>query len=391
MFLTPEADVELAVREALAALEPISTVPSAVDGIEFAGRVPVTFEPDVDLDAVVTDADVPAQEVEDPAYLAAAEELELPTESLLDDLDLDEPPELEGEQQPYGLAGYSERAAVALALCLPHLARLGSGSLGIVGNPLHRYGYHLSRNRLVGTGNGRDYSLTGARNTGGPNDVACALDVKMGGWPAARAWVSWVRAERAAGRLPEVAEIIGSPDGRRALYAADSTGWRWVPYQGSGHVAWAHIAVYRRYADSPSLAGRILGRWTRSGLIVPPKPKPTPAPKPPAATSATYTVKAGDTLIGIGRRTGVRWQSIALWNGVRAPYRIHAGDVLRLRAPAVKPKPPAPRKRRTYTVQRGDTLIGIGRRTKVPWTRIAKLNRLGPPYHIERGDELFLE
>lgn len=47
--------------------------------------------------------------------------------------------------------------------------------------------------------------------------------------------------------------------------------------------------------------------------------------------TSTYTVKRGDTLSEIGERVGVRWQSLASMNGIRAPYTIHAGQKLRLK------------------------------------------------------------
>jgi nucleoid-associated protein YgaU len=45
---------------------------------------------------------------------------------------------------------------------------------------------------------------------------------------------------------------------------------------------------------------------------------------------ATYTVVSGDTLSGIGTKTGRRWQDIANLNGIGAPYTIYPNQVLRL-------------------------------------------------------------
>lgn len=39
--------------------------------------------------------------------------------------------------------------------------------------------------------------------------------------------------------------------------------------------------------------------------------------------SRTYTVVKGDTLSGIGRKLGTRWQDIAERNGIAAPYTIY--------------------------------------------------------------------
>lgn len=44
----------------------------------------------------------------------------------------------------------------------------------------------------------------------------------------------------------------------------------------------------------------------------------------------TYTVVSGDTLSEIGTKTGVQWQKIASLNGIKAPYVIHSGQVLKL-------------------------------------------------------------
>ncbi|MGP3750886.1 LysM peptidoglycan-binding domain-containing protein [Streptomyces sp. IBSNAI001] len=68
----------------------------------------------------------------------------------------------------------------------------------------------------------------------------------------------------------------------------------------------------------------------------------TPAtPSAPATSTSTYTVKSGDTLSGIGAKTGVKWESIAALNGIKAPYTIKVGQVLKLKAtsttPAAKP------------------------------------------------------
>lgn len=170
------------------------------------------------------------------------------------------------------------REAPALAQCKTHLDRLGAGFLGIIGDSKHGYGYHLSRAALLARGLARDYSISGAGDTSGPSDVACAIDVRVTpgadlygkrvpGWRAAPAFLRWLRVERAAGRLPEVAELIGDANGNGvAMYAADSTGWKWTRYQGSGHVHWFHLAIYRSRANSTTFADRTFGRWTAAGM-----------------------------------------------------------------------------------------------------------------------------
>lgn len=49
-----------------------------------------------------------------------------------------------------------------------------------------------------------------------------------------------------------------------------------------------------------------------------------------AGSSKTYTVVAGDTLIGIGERLGVDWHELAERNGVEKPYTIFPGQQLRV-------------------------------------------------------------
>lgn len=50
-----------------------------------------------------------------------------------------------------------------------------------------------------------------------------------------------------------------------------------------------------------------------------------------------YTVVANDTLSKIGEKTGVKWQTIASLNGLKAPYLIFPGNELKLKATPSKP------------------------------------------------------
>lgn len=107
------------------------------------------------------------------------------------------------------------------------------------------------------------------------------------------------------------------------------------------------------------------------------------ASRPPAAPSAgTYTVVKGDTLSGIGAKTGTSWPAIAELNGIKPPYIIYPGQVLKLPGGGSTPAP------RTYTVVSGDTLIGIGKKTGTDWRTIASMNGINPPYTIYPGQVL---
>lgn len=47
-------------------------------------------------------------------------------------------------------------------------------------------------------------------------------------------------------------------------------------------------------------------------------------------TASTYTVQKGDSLMKIGSKTGVAWEKIAEYNGIKTPYIIRPGQVLKL-------------------------------------------------------------
>ena len=48
------------------------------------------------------------------------------------------------------------------------------------------------------------------------------------------------------------------------------------------------------------------------------------------STEKTYTVQKGDTLSKIGTKTGVAWKTIASLNGIKFPYTVKVGQVLKL-------------------------------------------------------------
>ncbi len=56
-----------------------------------------------------------------------------------------------------------------------------------------------------------------------------------------------------------------------------------------------------------------------------------------AASTNSYTVQPGDTLLRIGARTGHDYQDIARWNGIKDVNKIAAGQVLQFRALASAP------------------------------------------------------
>lgn len=51
---------------------------------------------------------------------------------------------------------------------------------------------------------------------------------------------------------------------------------------------------------------------------------------PSSSTGGTYTVVKGDTLSGIGAKLKIAWKTIADLNGIKSPYIINVGQVLKL-------------------------------------------------------------
>lgn len=61
------------------------------------------------------------------------------------------------------------------------------------------------------------------------------------------------------------------------------------------------------------------------------KVEPTPAPAPaPAANKDKYQVQRGDTLFGIARQFGIKYQDLMAANGIEKPENLQAGQTLRV-------------------------------------------------------------
>lgn len=106
-------------------------------------------------------------------------------------------------------------------------------------------------------------------------------------------------------------------------------------------------------------------------------------------STTTYVVKSGDTLSGIGAKYGVEWKKIAEVNGIPGPkYIIYPGQRLVIPTGGSKPSSSSTASYKTYKVQAGDTLSGIGAKYGVPWKSIAELNGIKSPYTIYVGQTI---
>lgn len=117
----------------------------------------------------------------------------------------------------------------------------------------------------------------------------------------------------------------------------------------------------------------------------------TATPAKPAPT-ATYTVKAGDTLSQIAASHGTSYQNLASLNHLSNPNEIYVGQTLKLQAttstPAQTPTPAASTNQGTYTVKAGDTLSAIAAAHGTSYEVLAQVNGISNPNEIYVGQTL---
>lgn len=133
-------------------------------------------------------------------------------------------------------------------------------------------------------------------------------------------------------------------------------------------------------------------RWEMRNSPVP-VPRPVMKPPPPAppaivaraaqdvpaiARQGAITVRPGDTLYALSRRSGHDVGDLIAANGLQAPYRLHPGQ--RLRLPVA----------RWHVVARGETGYGISRAYGIDVASLMRMNDIGPPYHLSVGQKLRL-
>lgn len=117
----------------------------------------------------------------------------------------------------------------------------------------------------------------------------------------------------------------------------------------------------------------------------------TPA-KP--ASSATYTVKAGDTLSQIAASHGTSYQNLASLNHLSNPNEIYVGQTLKLQATTntstqtTTSTPAASTNQGTYTVKAGDTLSAIAAAHGTSYEALAQANGISNPNEIYVGQTL---
>lgn len=112
---------------------------------------------------------------------------------------------------------------------------------------------------------------------------------------------------------------------------------------------------------------------------------PAQTPTPAASTNqGTYTVKAGDTLSAIAATHGTSYEVLAQVNGISNPNEIYVGQTLKFTAATQT----TAAKQGAYTVTAGDTLYEIAQKVGVNWQHLAQTNHISQPYTIYVGQKL---
>lgn len=117
--------------------------------------------------------------------------------------------------------------------------------------------------------------------------------------------------------------------------------------------------------------------------------------------AATYTVKKGDTLAEIADRLGTDIETIAKANGLKKPYRLQPGQVLKNPKARSEPEPTRASGRSsarssgggegaTYTVKSGDTLFSIAQRNGTTVEALRDANDMGRSSSLIPGRKLVI-
>ena len=164
---------------------------------------------------------------------------------------------------------------------------------------------------------------------------------------------------------------------------ADREGrWPMSPGQESESAAAANRSMCRALAGL-LVGGLVLAACTQSVPAPVVYKGSTPssgalAPAQPGPPGQTATVRRGESLYDIAKRTDVPIRRLIEANDLSPPYRLRTGQ--RLHVPAA----------RFHTVVSGDTVYGVSRRYAVDMYSLVRANRLSKPYTITVGQRLRL-
>jgi murein DD-endopeptidase MepM/ murein hydrolase activator NlpD len=130
------------------------------------------------------------------------------------------------------------------------------------------------------------------------------------------------------------------------------------------------------------------------------KAKAKPKAKEDGSGDETVTVGKGDTLAAIARAHESSIEELAKLNGLKSPYRLTAGQSLKLPGPATSDEPASSQaksktasadKVESVKVGKGDTLAAISRKSGVSIAELARINGLEEPYRLKAGQTIQLK
>jgi LysM repeat protein len=105
------------------------------------------------------------------------------------------------------------------------------------------------------------------------------------------------------------------------------------------------------------------------------------------STVSTHTVRKGDTLSAIATRYGTSTANIRSLNKVSGS-KIYVGQKLKVRGTVRAASPVRSVATRSYTVRKGDTLLGIAKKHGTTLTKVQTLNGIRNASSIRIGQKL---
>jgi murein DD-endopeptidase MepM/ murein hydrolase activator NlpD len=94
------------------------------------------------------------------------------------------------------------------------------------------------------------------------------------------------------------------------------------------------------------------------------------------AADGTYTLKEGETLFSVAKKSQVPVDVLSAFNGISDAAKVRTGTVIRLMT--------------VYVVKKGDTLYSISRERALSLAKLLELNKLQQDSLIKVGDRLYL-